>query len=325
MGKKVALITGCSGQDGSLLSDLLLNKGYHVIGTTRRSFENTDLDTHHIEWLQLQLDNRSDIIDVIKSKQPDELYLLGARASSQDLLTEPVQTASINGMSITYFLEAVKSYSPNTRVCFASSSEVFAGSKTSPQNESTPVSPVNFYGAAKAFAGHMTTLYRMRYNLHASTAILFNHESHLRPLNYVTRKITHGAASIKLGLSRELMLGDIDAQRDWMHASDAVQGMWLALQHSHGDDYVFGTGRLHSVKDVCDIAFSHLSLNCAVYVKTKQDANRRIQNLKLVADSTHAITTLGWKPKVSLVQMIQQMVDYDFLLLQQSRINEDIQ
>lgn len=310
---KTALITGISGQDGSYLAELLLEHDYHVVGTVR------DIDTAH-KKLGNTLASRLDLVNwdyadsehlqkIISQTQPSEIYNLAAFSSGAGMFDEPLKVSEINGLLVTMLLEAIRVCGPQIKFCQASSREVFGEAIESPQNEKTARQPRSPYGAAKVYADSMIKIYRERYNTFACSAILFNHESPRRGLNFVTRKITHEAAKIKLGLSHELRLGNLDSQRDWGYAGDTVRAMWMMLQHDMADDYVIATGVTHTVRDFCDRVFNCLGLNYTNYVKEDVSAFRPSEPATLVGDISKIKQTLGWRPNTSFEQLIQMMVD----------------
>lgn len=310
---KTALITGISGQDGSYLAELLLEHDYHVVGTVR------DIDTAH-KKLGSTLASRLDLINwdyadsqylqkIISQTQPSEIYNLAAFSSGAGMFDEPLKVSEINGLLVTMILEAIRVCGPEIKFCQASSREVFGEAIESPQNEKTARQPRSPYGAAKVYADSMIKIYRERYNTFACSAILFNHESPRRGLNFVTRKITHEAAKIKLGLSHELRLGNLDTQRDWGYAGDTVRAMWMMLQHDMADDYVVATGVTHTVRDFCDRVFNCLGLNYTNYVKEDVSAFRPSEPATLVGDISKIKQALGWRPNTSFEQLIQMMVD----------------
>jgi GDPmannose 4,6-dehydratase len=309
----VALISGVLGQDGRLLTELLLNKGYQVHGTTRSNSAASDdfAGEKKIKMHALRLDQPEGICTLVEKLKADEIYHFAARSSSAQLSDDPVATANINGLSVLYFLEAIKNSSAHSKFCFASSSEVFAGINVTPQSEKSTVTAINPYGIAKSFGMQWVAHYRHAHGLFAASAILYNHESSYRSPHFVTRKITSAAAGIYLGKLSSLTLGGLESQRDWMHASDAVRGMWAVLQAESAQDFVFGSGELHSVRDICDVAFSHLKLDFRDYVVIKRDTQRREDRIQLRADISAAKSVLGWAPTVSFEKMIQDMVDFD--------------
>jgi GDPmannose 4,6-dehydratase len=309
----VALITGVMGQDGRWLTDWLLAKGYQVHGTTRNVTSSSDnfAQEKNISVYELKLDQSRGINALVQKLQANEIYHLAARSSSAQLADDPSASAHINGLSVLYFLEAIRNFSQISKFCFASSSEVFAGTDATPQSERSLIAAINPYGIAKYFGMQWVNHYRSEHQLFASSAILYNHESIYRSADYVTRKITSAAAKIYLGTLDSVTLGNLDSQRDWMHASDAVRGLWAMLQAKVADDFVLGSGVLHSVRDVCEIAFSHLGLEYRNHVVSQADALRREEKVQLRADSHKAQTTLQWQPEIGFKQMIQEMVDFD--------------
>lgn len=307
-----ALITGLRGQDGSYLAELLLECGYEVVGTSHTA-------EHAGQWVfngsiarvrYLDLSDFSQVRDVIGELQPDEVYNLAARSSSAQLFDDPIATAEINGLAAVRFLEAIREVSPLTRFCQAASSEMFAGTDISPQDESTPYRPINAYGAAKTFAANMVAAYRARHGLFATTAILFNHESPRRGMDYVTRKITHAVAKIALGQAKELTLGSLDSHRDWGFAGDYAQAMWLMLQQQTAEDFVIATGETHSVRQFCEVAFSHVGLNYLDFVRIDPQWARRSETIELRGNPTK-IKQLGWQPSVGFEGLVRMMVDAD--------------
>src|ERR687885_438272 len=265
-----ALITGITGQDGSYLAELLLEKGYEVHGMVRRaSTEKFDRIEHLRDRITLHqadlLDHRS-LTDALKASKPDEIYNLAAMSFVAVSWIQPTLTAEFTGVGVTRLLEAMREVCPEARFYQASSSEMFGKVQESPQRESTPFYPRSPYGVAKAYGHHITVNYRDSYGLHASSGILFNHESERRGLEFVTRKVTHGVAAIKLGLADELVLGNLDAERDWGYAKDYVEAMWLMLQQDEPDDYVVATGVTHSVRELCQVAFGYVGLNWEEHV-----------------------------------------------------------
>lgn len=311
---KTALITGISGQDGHFLQAWLLSKGYRVVGTTHRK---PDGDASiGAKAVVVPLDDPAAIELVVRSVQPDEIYHLAARSSSAQLFDDAHATAVINGLSAGCFLEAVARHCPQARYVQACSSEVFAGTQISPQNEQTAFSPVNAYGAAKAYAAHLVAAYRHHHGLHASTAILFNHESPLRPLHYVTRKISHGVAMIAAGQAHQIELGPLDSRRDWGFAGDHVHAMWLMTQQAAGGNYVVATGQSHSVREFCELAFARVGLDYRDHVVENPAWARRSEAAPLVGDPTRARTQLGWQPQLDFEALVHLMVDSDMQLVQ---------
>lgn len=313
---KTALITGLMGQDGSYLAEYLLGKGYRVIGTSHKTsciFRLPGLDSE-VEIEQLDLSSTIEVKSLIGKVRPDEVYNLAARSSSAQLFDDPISTAEINGLAAVRFLEAIREVSPHTRFCQAASSEIFSGTDVSSQDENTPFYPINAYGAAKTYAANMVTAYRLRHGLFASTAILFNHESPRRGMDYVTRKITHTVAKIALGQSNELVLGALDSRRDWGFAGDYVRAMWLMQQQSVADDFVIATGVSHSVREFCEVAFSHVGLNYRDFVRADPQWGRRTETVEL-RGNPEKIKSLGWQTSISFVDMVRMMVDADLARL----------
>lgn len=309
---KTALITGLRGQDGSYLAEYLLEKGYRVIGTSHVAactFRLPELG-FEVEVEQLDLSSTASVKDVIDKVRPDEVYNFAARSSSAQLFDDPIATAEINGLASVRFLEAIREVSPHTRFCQAASSELFAGTDISPQDESTPYRPINAYGAAKAFSASMVAAYRIRHGLFATTAILFNHESPRRGMDYVTRKITHTVAKIALGMADELILGSLDSRRDWGFAGDYARATWLMLQQQIAEDFVIASGDTHSVREFCQVAFSHVGLNYIDFVRIDPQWARRTENTELRGNPTK-IKQLGWRPSVGFQDLVRMMVDAD--------------
>lgn len=313
---RTALVTGASGQDGRFLLAWLLSQGYRVVGTTHRTQINESTARSDGSMQVLALDDPQAIESVVRSVQPDEIYHLAARSSSAQLFDDAHATAVINGLSAGCFLEAIARHCPKARYVQACSSEVFAGTRVSPQNEQTAFSPVNAYGAAKAYAAHLVAAYRHHHGLHASTAILFNHESPLRPPHYVTRKISHSVAMIATGQARQIELGPLDSQRDWGFAGDHVHAMWLMTQQATGSDYVVATGQSHSVREFCELAFARVGLDYRDHVVENLAWARRSEAAPLVGDPAKAMGALGWRPQLDFKALVHLMVDSDLQLLQ---------
>jgi GDPmannose 4,6-dehydratase len=313
--KKRALITGVTGQDGSYLADLLLAKGYDVHGMVRRSSTETFQRLEHIrDDLTLHtgdlLDQRS-LVDVFRAVEPDEIYNLAAMSFVAASWNQPVLTAEFTAVGVTRMLEAMREVAPEARFYQASSSEMFGKVLEVPQTESTPFYPRSPYGVAKAYGHFITVNYRESYGLHASSGILFNHESPRRGLEFVTRKVTHAAAAIKLGLQDELALGNLDAERDWGFALDYVEAMWLMLQQDAPDDYVIATGVKHTVRELVDAAFARVGLDPADYVRIDPRFLRPAEVEELVGDPAKARRQLGWEPRTSFHELVALMVDAD--------------
>lgn len=315
MKKKTALITGILGQDGSYLADFLLAKGYRVFGLERRSSkknrENIAGSVHNVTFLSGDLLDEASLVHAIKNAKPDEVYNLAAQSFVGDSWPQPVYTGEVTGLGVTRILEAIRQVNPKIKFYQASSSEMFGGSKESPQNEKTPFYPRSPYGVAKIYGHWITVNYRESYGLFAVSGILFNHESPRRGMEFVTRKITHTAAEIKLGLAKELRLGNLDAKRDWGYAGDYVEAMWLMLQQKEPQDFVIGTGETHSVREFVEAAFAHLKLDWKKYVRIDKTLLRPADVHLLLADARRARKELGWKPKVGFQELVQMMVDAD--------------
>jgi GDPmannose 4,6-dehydratase len=316
---KRALITGITGQDGSYLADLLLEKGYEVHGMVRRSStEKFDRIEHLRDRITLHqadlLDHRS-LVDALRIARPDEIYNLAAMSFVAVSWIQPTLTAEFTGVGVTRMLEAMREVCPEARFYQASSSEMFGKVRETPQNESTPFYPRSPYGVAKVYGHFITVNYRESYDLFACSGILFNHESPRRGLEFVTRKVTDGVARIKLGLADSLGLGNLDAQRDWGFAGDYVEAMWLMLQQDHPDDFVVGTGKTHSVQCCVEIAFDHVGLDWERYVRIDDALKRPAEVDLLVGDSTKAKRELGWEPSTSFEELIRLMVEADAKLV----------
>jgi len=316
---KRALITGLTGQDGSYLAEFLLNKGYHVSGMVRRSSTiNFDRLSHiqdEIEIVQGDLLDEMSLVDVFNRTNPDEVYNLAAQSFVQTSWQQPSLTGETTGIGVTKMLNALRSAGKDARFYQASSSEMFGKVQQVPQTEATPFYPRSPYGVAKVYGHWMTVNYRESYDMHASSGILFNHESPRRGLEFVTRKITHHVAKIKLGLATELRLGDLHPQRDWGFAGDYVEAMWMMLQQDKPDDYVISTGETHSVEEFCDLAFKEVGLDWKDYVVQDKAFMRPAEVDLLIGDSEKAETVLGWKPKTPFTDLVRMMVQSDLELL----------
>jgi len=319
--RRRALITGITGQDGSYLAELLLEKGYEVHGLVRRlSSENH----HRLEGFRDRvslhsgdlLDQRS-LGDVIRECEPDEIYNLAAMSFVGASWNQPTLTAEFTGLGVTRMLEAMREARPDARFYQASSSEMFGKVRETPQNELTPFYPRSPYGVAKVYAHFITVNYRESYGLYTCSGILFNHESPRRSLEFVTRKITHGAAAIKLGMKSELALGNRDARRDWGYAPDYVEAMWRMLQRDEPEDYVIGTGTDHSVGDLVNAAFACLDLDPAQYIREDPRFMRPAEVDLLIADPSKAREELGWEPTVDFEQLVKLMVEADLAQLRE--------
>jgi GDPmannose 4,6-dehydratase len=314
-----ALITGITGQDGSYLAELLLEKGYEVHGMVRRSStEKFERIEHLRDRLTLHqgdlLDQRS-LVDALRAARPDEIYNLAAMSFVAVSWIQPTLTAEFTGVGVTRMLEAMREVCPEARFYQASSSEMFGKVRETPQTEATPFYPRSPYGVAKCYGHHITVNYRESYDLFCCSGILFNHESSRRGLEFVTRKITWHAAAIKRGLRDELSLGNLDARRDWGYAKDYVEAMWLMLQQERADDYVIATGKAHTVRDCVEIAFDQVGLDPWTYVKVDDALKRPAEVDLLVGDASKAKRVLGWEPRTSFEELIRLMADADTKLL----------
>ena len=321
MAPKTALVTGVTGQDGSYLAELLLEKGYQVYGIVRRaSTENFQRIEHLRDRLHL---HQADLLDqtslarVLDDVRPDEVYNLAAMSFVPTSWKQPVLTAEFTALGVTRLLDALRQICPGTRFYQASSSEMFGKVQETPQRETTPFYPRSPYGVAKVYGHYLTVNYRESYGLFACSGILFNHESPRRGLEFVTRKISHGVAAIKVGQARELRLGNLQAKRDWGFAGDYVRAMWLMLQQDQPDDYVVGTGQTHSVQEFVEIAFDHVGLDWRRHVVVDPQFYRPAEVDLLLADPAKARRSLGWEPEVSFEQLVISMVDADLLALGQ--------
>ena len=310
-----ALITGITGQDGSYLAEFLLSKGYEVVGLVRRSSTVTFERIRHIQdrvtLATGDLLDEVSIIGVLREYRPSEVYNLAAQSFVQTSWAQPVFTGEATGLGVTRVLDAIRIVDPEIKFYQASSSEMFGKVQAVPQTETTPFYPRSPYGVAKVYGHWITVNYRESYGLHASSGILFNHESPRRGLEFVTRKITHAVARIKAGLDSELRLGNLEARRDWGFAGDYVQAMWLMLQQPEPGDYVISTGETHSVREFCDVAFRRVGLDYRDYVKQDERFMRPAEVDLLVGDASRAKTALGWQPKVDFAQLVELMVDAD--------------
>lgn len=312
---KRALITGITGQDGSYLAELLLSEGYEVYGVVRRaSTENYERIEHlrgKITLLQADLLDQSSLVQVIRESNPTELYNLAAQSFVPTSWAQPVLTAEFTAIGVTKVLEAMRAVNPEIRFYQASSSEMYGKVLEVPQSEETPFYPRSPYGVAKVYGHYITVNYRESYNLHASSGILFNHESPRRGLEFVTRKVTDGVARIKLGLASELRMGNLDAQRDWGFAGDYVKAMWLMLQEDKPDDYVVATGETHTVKELVQLAFDRVGLDWEKYVVIDPRFIRPAEVDLLIGQPAKANKVLGWVPETSFPTLVNMMVDAD--------------
>lgn len=316
---KRALITGLTGQDGSYLAELLLEKGYEVYGLVRRTstvnFERIAHIQNDIQIVQGDLLDEASMLGVIKTHQPHEVYNLAAQSFVQTSWEQAVLTGETTALGVTRVLNAVREVNPDIRFYQASSSEMFGKVVEVPQTEATPFYPRSPYGVAKLYGHWIVINYRESYDLHAVSGILFNHESPRRGLEFVTRKITNHVARIKLGLATELRLGDLEPKRDWGFAGDYVEAMWLMLQQDTPKDYVIATGETHSVREFCEIAFGHVDLDWTDYVVQDEKFMRPAEVDLLVGDSKQARAELGWKPRTSFHQLVTMMVEADLELV----------
>lgn len=314
-----ALITGITGQDGSYLAEQMVVKGYRVVGAVRdvqkaaSSLPSALMNS--VELITWNMLDQHSMVEVLSHYRPHELYNFAAYSSGTGMFDDAIEIGEVNGLAVTRILEAIREVDVSIRFCQASSREIFGDAVESPQTECTPTNPRNPYGAAKLYADSMIRIYRQRYGLFASSAILFNHESPRRGLGFVTRKITHEAAKIKLGLAHELRLGNLDARRDWGFAGDTVRAMWLMLQASQADDYVVATGETHSVRELCEYAFDTLGLNYRDYVREDVSDYRPVEPVLLVGRADKAKHVLGWIPEIGFRELVSMMVDADLRML----------
>lgn len=317
---KKTLITGITGQDGSYLAELLLQEGYEVIGLVRRtSSPNQERIKHLLDKITLvqgDLLDSSSLTRILKEHRPQEVYNLAAQSFVAASFTQPVYTGEVTALGVTRLLEAIRAADPEIRFYQASSSEIFGKAEEVPQKETTRFHPRSPYGVAKAYGHWMTINHREAYGLFACSGILFNHESPRRGLEFVTRKISHGAAKIKLELAKELRLGNLDSRRDWGYAGDYVRAMWLMLQQPEPEDYIIATGKDHSVKEFAELAFSHLGLKWQDHVVVDPQFLRPAEVDHLVGDASKAKKKLGWGPTVSFEELVKMMVNADLELLQ---------
>src|SRR5713101_4714873 len=308
-----ALITGITGQDGSYLAELLLEKGYEVIGLVRRtssvSLDRLGQNADRITLVPGDLLDEASLTHVLSEYKPREVYNLAAQSFVQTSWTQPVLTGEITALGVTRLLDAIRHVDPTIRFYQASSSEMFGNAVESPQTEETPFYPRSPYGVAKVYGHWITVNYRESYGLHASSGICFNHESPRRGLEFVTRKVTHAVARIKLGLQEAVALGNLDAKRDWGYAPDFVRAMWLMLQQDEPDDYVIATGEAHSVRELCEVAFAHAGLAWEDHVVLDEKFRRPAEVDALVGDASKARQVLGWKPEVDFRELVTMMVD----------------
>ena len=318
-----ALITGVTGQDGSYLAEFLLEQGYEVIGMVRRT---STINFHRIAHFQDNITlvpgdllDEVSLIHILEEHRPDEVYNLAAQSFVQTSWNQPVFTGEVTALGVTRLLDAIRIIDPKIRFYQASSSEMFGKVVEVPQRETTPFYPRSPYGVAKVYGHWITINYRESYDLHATSGILFNHESPRRGLEFVTRKITHHVAKIKLGLTSEVRLGNLDSRRDWGFAGDYVKAMWLMLQQDKPDDYVIATGETHSIEDFLDLAFGYVDLDWHDYVVQDEQFMRPAEVDLLVGDPDKAGKELGWEPSVNLAELVKMMVDADLKMLQNGK------
>src|SRR6058998_801983 len=313
--RKTAVITGVTGQDGSYLAELLLEKGYEVIGVVRRtshdSYERIGHLLERVHIVAADLLDQHSLTTVIRDARPDEVYNLAAQSFVPTSWNQPVLTGEFTALGVTRLLEAIRLAHPEARFYQASSSEMFGKAVETPQRETTPFYPRSPYGVAKAYGHWITVNYRESYRMYAVSGILFNHESPRRGLEFVSRKVSDAVARIKLGKANELRLGNLDSSRDWGFAGDYVDAMWRMLQQQEPKDYVVGTGTMHTVRDLCAAAFSHVGLDWKKHVKVDPRFVRPAEVDTLLADASRARTELGWVPKVTFEQLVKMMVDAD--------------
>ena len=315
MSQKRALITGITGQDGSYLAELLLEKGYEVFGLVRRSstvnFERIGHLQDKIELISGDLLDQKSLVSALQAARPQEVYNLGAQSFVPVSWEQPMLTGEVTGLGVTRLLEAIRTCDENIRFYQASTSELFGKAQETPQNEQTAFYPRSPYGVSKLYAHWITINYRESYGLFACSGILFNHESPRRGREFVTRKITYGVARIKHGLDQELRLGNLDSRRDWGHAGDFVRAMWMMLQQDDPDDYVIATGTSRTIREFCEVAFAHVGLDWRQYVVVDERFLRPAEVHTLLGDATKAREELGWEPEVGFEEMVRQMVDSD--------------
>ncbi len=318
-----ALITGITGQDGSYLAEFLLKKGYNVVGMVRRSstvtFERLSHIQDDITIAQGDLHDQSSLVALLEEYQPEEVYNLAAQSFVPTSWSQPILTGEVTALGVARLLEAIRQVNPKIRFYQASSSEMFGKVMEVPQRESTPFYPRSPYGVAKVYGHWITINYRESFDLFAASGILFNHESPRRGIEFVTRKIAYHAAKIKLGLAKELRLGNLEARRDWGYAGDYVEAMWLMLQHHTPDHFVIGTGETHSVREFCELAFGYVGLNYEDYVVQDPRYYRPAEVDLLISDPTKAYQELGWKPKVSFKELVEMMVESDLRLMKYTK------
>jgi GDPmannose 4,6-dehydratase len=315
---KTVCISGITGQDGWYLTELALSEGYRVVGVvrdlSRSGSQLRDLFGRGVELAHWDFIDPVAIQGILEAHRPEKIFNLAAFSTGDGMYKDPIGIGEVNGLAVVKTLEAIREVDTAIRFCQASSREVFGEPTESPQTELTALNPRSPYGAAKMYADAMIRIYRQRYGLFASSAILYNHESPRRGLSFITRKITHAAVNIKLGLAQELTLGNLDARRDWGHAADYVRGMWLMLQQAQPDDYVLASGASHSVRDVCRVAFEELDLDYRDYVREDPTLFRPSEPLLLMGDAGKARRKLGWTPLITFREMVCEMVAHDLAL-----------
>ena len=316
---KLAIVTGLTGQDGSFLTELLLEKDYSVIGVAKRSSTDSFQNVKHLlKDIKVEIGDLTDgefISRLINENQPDEVYNLGAQSFVPVSWKMPEHTAEVNALGPLKILEAIKNYSPSTKFYQASTSEMFGKVREIPQTETTPFYPRSPYGVAKIYGHWITVNYRESYDLFASAGILFNHESERRGIEFVTRKISNAVANIKLGKQDKLYLGNLDSKKDWGYSKDYVEAMWLMLQQDKPDTFIIGTDETHTVREFCDVAFELVGLDYRDYVEINPEFFRPAEIDILISNSTKARTVLGWKPKTSFKQLVEIMVKHDLELM----------
>jgi len=319
-----ALITGITGQDGSYLAELLMSRGYNVIGVARRSstvnYERIEHLLDDITVVQGDLQDQGSLLGLLEEYEPTEVYNLAAQSFVPTSWNQPALTGDVTAIGVTRILEAIRFVNPKIRFYQASSSEMFGKVLEVPQNETTPFYPRSPYGVAKVYGHWITVNYRESFNLFATSGILFNHESPRRGIEFVTRKISDGVARIKLGMQKELRLGNLEARRDWGFAGDYVEAMWLMLQHDEADNFVVGTGETHAVREFCEIAFGHVDLDYNEFVVQDERFYRPAEVDLLVSDPSKAYAVLGWEPQLSFKELVTMMVDNDLARLKKSLV-----
>ena len=322
---KAAIINGVTGQDGLYLAELLLSKGYRVVGIVRNiESAKNKIPIHLYQKIELviwDMRQQEGIKKILSSYNVDEFYNLAAFATGIGLFDSPINLSDINGLAVGRILEEIRSGASKTKFLQASSREIYGMPIETPQSEATPKNPTNPYGAAKLYADNMVRIYREKYGIYACSAVLFNHESPRRTTEFISRKITNAAAQIKLGLIDHVELGNIDAKRDWGFAGDTVMAMWLMLQQNNPEDFVVATGNTYSVRDLCQVAFEYLGLDYKRYIRINQSFVRPQEPIELRGNANKAKEKLGWMPKTSFKELIQMMVDDDLKALKKNEFN----